>query len=172
MERRARHAGRLEYARPLQCPQPRHGHARLRSLPANLQSQDDPFDITSQNPFSGVSLPDFSVQLQNKCAGVKRRQEILHDSEEIVVLSGQYLSHHPTCCGKDFKTLPVPLNPCVPAGRAVRLSPVLNLAVTPPSPMCLRTALLMPLPLLMSACSVPSTGRKKSRRINGSILRI
>ena len=58
-------------------------------LSKQICQADDPFDIASQNPFSGVFLPDFS-----ECAGVKRRQEILHDSEEIVVVSD--FAHHPT----------------------------------------------------------------------------
>ena len=67
-------------------------------LSQQICQADEPFDITSQNPFSGVSLPDFS-----ECAGVKRRQEILHDSEEIVVLSD--FAHHPTAIAGALESL-------------------------------------------------------------------
>ena len=67
-------------------------------LSQQISQADDPFDITSLNPFFGVSLPDFS-----ECAGVKRRQEILHDSEEIVVLSD--FAHHPTAIAGALESL-------------------------------------------------------------------
>ena len=67
-------------------------------LSQQISVADDPFDITSQNPFFGVSLPDFS-----ECAGVKRRQEILHDSEELVVLSD--FAHHPTAIAGALESL-------------------------------------------------------------------
>ena len=67
-------------------------------LSQQISQADDPFDIISQNPFFGVSLPDFS-----ECAGVKRRQEILHDSEEIVVLSD--FAHHPTAIAGALESL-------------------------------------------------------------------
>ena len=41
------------------------------------------------NPFSGFEIPDYS-----KCKGVKRRQEILIDQAEVVVISD--FGHHPT----------------------------------------------------------------------------
>ena len=43
----------------------------------------------SENPFAGYGLPPFE-----KCKGVKRRQEILVERDEIVVLSD--FAHHPT----------------------------------------------------------------------------
>ena len=67
-------------------------------LSKQICQADNPFDIASQNPFSGVFLPDFS-----ECAGVKRRQEILHDSEEIVVVSD--FAHHPTAIAGALKSL-------------------------------------------------------------------
>ena len=67
-------------------------------LSQQICQADEPFDISSQNPFSGVSMPDFS-----ECAGVKRRQEILHDSEEIVVLSD--FAHHPTAIAGALESL-------------------------------------------------------------------
>ena len=67
-------------------------------LSQQICQADDPLVIASQNPFSGVSLPDFS-----ECAGVKRRQEILHDSEEIVVLSD--FAHHPTAIASALESL-------------------------------------------------------------------
>lgn len=44
---------------------------------------------SSQNPFAGYGLPPFE-----KCKGVKRRQEILVERDEIIVLSD--FAHHPT----------------------------------------------------------------------------
>ena len=41
------------------------------------------------NPFAFATLPDFS-----SCTGVKRRQEILHESEKLIILSD--FAHHPT----------------------------------------------------------------------------
>jgi UDP-N-acetylmuramate: L-alanyl-gamma-D-glutamyl-meso-diaminopimelate ligase len=67
-------------------------------LSQQICQADDPLVIASQNPFSGVSLPDFS-----DCAGVKRRQEILHDSEEIVILSD--FAHHPTAIVSALESL-------------------------------------------------------------------
>ena len=67
-------------------------------LSQQIRQADEPFDITSHNPFSGVSMPDFS-----ECAGVKRRQEILHDSEELVVLSD--FAHHPTAIAGALESL-------------------------------------------------------------------
>jgi UDP-N-acetylmuramate: L-alanyl-gamma-D-glutamyl-meso-diaminopimelate ligase len=67
-------------------------------LSQQICQADDPLVIASQNPFSGVSLPDFS-----ECAGVKRRQEILHDSEEIVILSD--FAHHPTAIVSALESL-------------------------------------------------------------------
>ncbi|MEC8243618.1 MAG: Mur ligase family protein [Verrucomicrobiota bacterium] len=63
-----------------------------------IYQADEPFDIISDNTFSGVSLPDFS-----ECAGVKRRQEILHDSEKLVVLSD--FAHHPTAIAGALESL-------------------------------------------------------------------
>ena len=68
------------------------------ALSQQICQADDPFDITSLNPFFGVSLPDFS-----ECAGVKRRQEILHDSEQLVVLSD--FAHHPTAIAGALESL-------------------------------------------------------------------
>ena len=50
------------------------------------------------NPFSSLSLPDFSG-----CAGVKRRQEILLDDENLVVLSD--FAHHPTAIAGALESL-------------------------------------------------------------------
>jgi UDP-N-acetylmuramate: L-alanyl-gamma-D-glutamyl-meso-diaminopimelate ligase len=48
-----------------------------------------PLSLEDFNPFTSSKIPDFSA-----CAGVKRRQEILHESEELTVLSD--FAHHPT----------------------------------------------------------------------------
>ena len=45
--------------------------------------------VDVSNPFSGFEIPDYS-----KCKGVKRRQEILIDQPEVVVISD--FGHHPT----------------------------------------------------------------------------
>ena len=45
--------------------------------------------VDVSNPFSGFEIPDYS-----KCKGVKRRQEILIDQSEVVVISD--FGHHPT----------------------------------------------------------------------------
>ena len=50
------------------------------------------------NPFSSLSLPDFSG-----CAGVKRRQEILLDDENLVVFSD--FAHHPTAIAGALESL-------------------------------------------------------------------
>ncbi len=50
------------------------------------------------NPFASAHLPDFT-----ECAGVKRRQEILHDCEELVVLSD--FAHHPTAIAGALESL-------------------------------------------------------------------
>lgn len=67
-------------------------------LSKQICQADESFDLASNSPFSGVSLPDFS-----ECAGVKRRQEILHDSEKIVVLSD--FAHHPTAIAGALESL-------------------------------------------------------------------
>ena len=67
-------------------------------LSQQISKADETFDIASKNPFSGMSLPDFS-----ECTGVKRRQEILHDSEELVVLSD--FAHHPTAIAGALESL-------------------------------------------------------------------
>ncbi|MEC7802031.1 MAG: Mur ligase family protein [Verrucomicrobiota bacterium] len=67
-------------------------------LSQQISKADETFDIASKNPFSGISLPDFS-----ECTGVKRRQEILHDSEELVVLSD--FAHHPTAIAGALESL-------------------------------------------------------------------
>ncbi len=46
-------------------------------------------EINLSNPFAGFKIPDYS-----KCRGVKRRQEILIDDDEMVVMSD--FGHHPT----------------------------------------------------------------------------
>ena len=56
-------------------------------LAQNIHNQNS--ILKEANPFESAILPDFSG-----CAGVKRRQEILHESEQIVVLSD--FAHHPT----------------------------------------------------------------------------
>ena len=70
--------------------------ASILSQPRNQAGES--FDIKTNNPFTDVSLPDFS-----ECAGVKRRQEILHDSEELVVLSD--FAHHPTAIAGALESL-------------------------------------------------------------------
>ena len=151
------HDGRLEYTGLFNAR-----NLAMATLASVLAQQickvQEPFDIGSQNPFSGVSLPDFSG-----CAGVKEGRRSCTTAR-----SSWFFPTLPIIPPR----LPVPWSPCVPVGLAGKLSPASSRAATPPSPMCLRNALLMPLPLLMSACLVPSTVRKKSLRINGSILRI
>ena len=53
------------------------------------QSAREDRGIDPSNPFSGRTIPDYS-----NCKGVKRRQEVLIDREEVVVLSD--FAHHPT----------------------------------------------------------------------------
>jgi len=53
------------------------------------QSAREDREIDPSNPFSGRTIPDYS-----NCKGVKRRQEVLIDREEVVVLSD--FAHHPT----------------------------------------------------------------------------
>ena len=73
--------------------------ATLASILSQHRNQaGESFDIKTNNPFTDVSLPDFS-----ECAGVKRRQEILHDSEELVVLSD--FAHHPTAIAGALESL-------------------------------------------------------------------
>ena len=50
------------------------------------------------NPFTSSKIPDFSA-----CAGVKRRQEILHESKELTVLSD--FAHHPTAIAGALESL-------------------------------------------------------------------
>jgi UDP-N-acetylmuramate: L-alanyl-gamma-D-glutamyl-meso-diaminopimelate ligase len=45
--------------------------------------------VDASNPFTGFEIPNYS-----KCRGVKRRQEILIDQSEVVVISD--FGHHPT----------------------------------------------------------------------------
>ena len=74
----------------------------MASLASVLSQQickaSKPFDFEGNNPFFGTSLPDFS-----ECAGVKRRQEILHESEQLVVLSD--FAHHPTAIAGALESL-------------------------------------------------------------------
>ena len=67
-------------------------------LSQQIAKADGVFDLLSGNPFSGVSMPDFSG-----CAGVKRRQEILHNKEELVVISD--FAHHPTAIAGALESL-------------------------------------------------------------------
>ena len=55
-------------------------------------------NIKESNPFSSISLPDFST-----CGGVKRRQEILVDQDKLVVLSD--FAHHPTAIAGALESL-------------------------------------------------------------------
>ena len=74
----------------------------MASLASVLSQQickaSKPFDFEGNNPFFGTSLPDFS-----ECAGVKRRQEILHESEQLVILSD--FAHHPTAIAGALESL-------------------------------------------------------------------
>ncbi len=54
-------------------------------------------DIDLNNPFSGIKIPDFS-----SCSGVKRRQELLIERKELVVLSD--FAHHPTAISGTLKS--------------------------------------------------------------------
>ena len=56
---------------------------------ALAQSASRGIEVDSGNPFSGLSLPDYS-----HCKGVKRRQEILVDRSGMLVISD--FAHHPT----------------------------------------------------------------------------
>ena len=67
-------------------------------LSQQIAKADGVFDLLSGNPFSGVSMPEFSG-----CAGVKRRQEILHNNEELVVISD--FAHHPTAIAGALESL-------------------------------------------------------------------
>jgi len=73
----------------------------MATLASVLSQCTDAGDVSSAkdlNPFASAHLPDFT-----ECAGVKRRQEILHDSEELVVLSD--FAHHPTAIAGALESL-------------------------------------------------------------------
>ncbi len=55
-------------------------------------------EIDLKNPFSGLQTPDFS-----SCKGVKRRQELLIQREELIVLSD--FAHHPTAISGTLESL-------------------------------------------------------------------
>jgi len=73
----------------------------MATLASVLSQCTDAGDVSSAedlNPFASAHLPDFT-----ECAGVKRRQEILHDSEKLVVLSD--FAHHPTAIAGALESL-------------------------------------------------------------------
>ena len=72
--------------------------ATLASVLSQCLDAGDISRAEDLNPFSSAHLPDFT-----ECAGVKRRQEILHDSEELVVLSD--FAHHPTAIAGALESL-------------------------------------------------------------------
>ena len=65
---------------------------------ALAQSASRGIEIDSKNPFTAITLPDYS-----KCKGVKRRQEILIDRPSILVLSD--FAHHPTAIEGTLKSM-------------------------------------------------------------------
>ena len=67
-------------------------------LSQRICKAEEPFDLASSNPFTGVSLPDFSG-----CAGVKRRQEVLFDDDKMIILSD--FAHHPTAIAGALESL-------------------------------------------------------------------
>jgi UDP-N-acetylmuramate: L-alanyl-gamma-D-glutamyl-meso-diaminopimelate ligase len=72
--------------------------AVLASILSQQISTNDASSIKELNPFKAVKLPDFS-----ECSGVKRRQEILHESHEATVLSD--FAHHPTALAGTLESL-------------------------------------------------------------------
>ena len=72
--------------------------ATLASVLSQCTGAGDVSSAEDLNPFASAHLPDFT-----ECAGVKRRQEILHDSEKLVVLSD--FAHHPTAIAGALESL-------------------------------------------------------------------
>ena len=72
--------------------------ATLASVLSQCIDAGDVSSVEDLNPFATAHLPDFA-----ECAGVKRRQEILHDSQELVVLSD--FAHHPTAIAGALESL-------------------------------------------------------------------
>ncbi|NCZ63730.1 MAG: hypothetical protein EBY62_08030 [Cellvibrionales bacterium] len=72
--------------------------ATLASVLSQCIVAGDVSSAEDLNPFASAHLPDFT-----ECAGVKRRQEILHDSEKLVVLSD--FAHHPTAIAGALESL-------------------------------------------------------------------
>lgn len=72
--------------------------AVLASVLSQQISTNYASSVKEFNPFKSVKLPDFS-----ECSGVKRRQEILHKSDEVVVLSD--FAHHPTAIQEALESL-------------------------------------------------------------------
>ena len=99
---------------------------------AIAQSLDRDLSGILENPFCGIKKIDYGT-----CLGVKRRQEVLVNRDDLVVLSD--FAHHPTAITGRWSL-------CVPAGRRAKLSPALSPAVIPRLPMFFRNDLPRLLP--------------------------
>ena len=72
--------------------------ATLASVLSQHLAKGEKLETESFTPFTSLTLPDFST-----CSGVKRRQEILLDREDRVVLSD--FAHHPTAIAGALESL-------------------------------------------------------------------